>query len=58
MFVDLVIYRDVELTEKLDYSSVVALLGFSLILAIFQAFNGCCSSDCICDNAYLVSKLL
>ena len=27
MFVDVVIYRDVELTEKLDYSSVVAL-GF------------------------------
>uniref|UniRef100_A0A2N9FVM2 Post-GPI attachment to proteins factor 3 n=1 Tax=Fagus sylvatica TaxID=28930 RepID=A0A2N9FVM2_FAGSY len=31
--------RDVELTEKLDYSSAVALLGFSLIIAILRAFN-------------------
>uniref|UniRef100_A0A5B7B235 Post-GPI attachment to proteins factor 3 n=1 Tax=Davidia involucrata TaxID=16924 RepID=A0A5B7B235_DAVIN len=31
--------RDVDLTEKLDYSSAVALLGFSLILAILRAFN-------------------
>lgn len=31
--------RDVELTEKLDYSSGVALLGVSLILTIFRAFN-------------------
>lgn len=31
--------RDVELTEKLYYSSAVALLGFSLILAILRAFN-------------------
>ncbi|GAV61823.1 Per1 domain-containing protein [Cephalotus follicularis] len=31
--------RDVELTEKLDYSSAVALLGFTLILAILRAFN-------------------
>ncbi|XP_023914971.2 uncharacterized protein LOC112026513 [Quercus suber] len=31
--------RDVELTEKLDYSSAVALLGFSLILSILRAFN-------------------
>ncbi|KAK4777284.1 hypothetical protein SAY87_017471 [Trapa incisa] len=31
--------RDVELTEKLDYSSAVALLGFSLILALMRAFN-------------------
>ncbi|KAJ4849456.1 hypothetical protein Tsubulata_013956 [Turnera subulata] len=31
--------RDVELTERLDYSSAVALLGFSLILAIVRAFN-------------------
>jgi hypothetical protein len=29
----------VELTEKLNYSSAVALLGFSLILAILRAFN-------------------
>lgn len=28
-----------ELTEKLDYSSAVALLGFSLIVAILRAFN-------------------
>lgn len=33
------IYRDVDLTEKLDYSSAVALLGYSLILAIIRAFN-------------------
>ncbi|KAL5746226.1 hypothetical protein ACOSP7_027372 [Xanthoceras sorbifolium] len=31
--------RDVEFTEKLDYSSAVALLGFTLILAILRAFN-------------------
>lgn len=31
--------RDVDLTEKLDYSSAVALLGFSLILAILRSFN-------------------
>lgn len=28
-----------ELTEKLDCSSAVALLGFTLILAILRAFN-------------------
>ena len=28
-----------DLTEKLDYSSAVALLGFTLILAILRAFN-------------------
>lgn len=31
--------RDVELTEKLDYSSAVALIGFSLIVSILRAFN-------------------
>lgn len=31
--------RDVDLTEKFDYSSAVALLGFSLILAILRSFN-------------------
>ncbi|XP_057951243.1 uncharacterized protein LOC131146010 [Malania oleifera] len=31
--------RDVDLTEKLDYSSAVALLGFSLIVAILRSFN-------------------
>ncbi|KAK1267843.1 hypothetical protein QJS04_geneDACA013640 [Acorus gramineus] len=31
--------RDVDLTEKLDYSSAVALLGFSLILAVLRTFN-------------------
>lgn len=32
-------HRDVDLTEKLDYSSAVALLGYSLILSILRAFN-------------------
>nr|XP_043616908.1 post-GPI attachment to proteins factor 3-like [Erigeron canadensis] len=31
--------RDVEMTEKLDYSSGAAVLGFSLIAAIMRAFN-------------------
>lgn len=31
--------RDVDLTEKLDYSSAVILLGYSLILAILRSFN-------------------
>ncbi|CAM8957753.1 unnamed protein product [Rhodiola kirilowii] len=31
--------RDVELTEKLDYSSTVALLGFSLLLSIIRSLN-------------------
>ncbi|XP_044506441.1 post-GPI attachment to proteins factor 3-like isoform X2 [Mangifera indica] len=31
--------RDVDLTEKIDYSSAVALLGYSLILAILRCFN-------------------
>ncbi|OMO97933.1 Per1-like protein [Corchorus olitorius] len=31
--------RDVELTEKLDYSSAVAYIGFGLILAIIRAFD-------------------
>ncbi|XP_076953962.1 uncharacterized protein LOC143628196 [Bidens hawaiensis] len=31
--------RDVEMTEKLNYSSAAALLGFSLIVAILRAFN-------------------
>lgn len=31
--------RDVELTEKLDYSSVVAFIGYSLLVAILRAFN-------------------
>lgn len=31
--------RDVDLTEKLDYSSAVALLGFSLILAVLRVFS-------------------
>ncbi|GMH07973.1 hypothetical protein Nepgr_009813 [Nepenthes gracilis] len=31
--------RDVDLTEKLDYSSAVALLGYSLIVAILRSFN-------------------
>jgi hypothetical protein len=32
-------HRDVDLTEKLDYSSAVALLGYSLILALLRTFN-------------------
>ncbi|KAM7250232.1 hypothetical protein ACFE04_022115 [Oxalis oulophora] len=32
-------YRDVDLTEKLDYSSAVALLGGSLIVAITRCFS-------------------
>lgn len=31
--------RDVEITEKLDYSSAVALLGFTLIIAIIRTFS-------------------
>ncbi|KAM5586709.1 post-GPI attachment to proteins factor 3 [Rosa sericea] len=31
--------RDVDLTEKLDYSAAVALLGYSLILAILRSFD-------------------
>lgn len=31
--------RDVGLTERLDYSSAVALIGYSLILAILRSFN-------------------
>lgn len=31
--------RDTDLTEKLDYSSAVAVIGFSLILAILRSFN-------------------
>lgn len=31
--------RDVELTEKLDYSSAVALVGYSLIVAILRTLN-------------------
>ncbi|KAI5582104.1 hypothetical protein POPTR_007G065800v4 [Populus trichocarpa] len=31
--------RDVDLTEKLDYSSAVAFLGYSLIMSILRSFN-------------------
>jgi hypothetical protein len=31
--------RDVDLTERLDYSSAVAVLGFSLVLAILRTFD-------------------
>lgn len=31
--------RGFDLTEKLDHSSSVALLGFSLILAVLRTFN-------------------
>lgn len=38
-FFGLLYCRDVDLTEKLDYSSAVILLGYSLILAILRSFN-------------------
>lgn len=31
--------RDVDLTERLDYFSAIALLGYSLVLAILRSFN-------------------
>uniref|UniRef100_A0A251U167 Post-GPI attachment to proteins factor 3 n=2 Tax=Helianthus annuus TaxID=4232 RepID=A0A251U167_HELAN len=31
--------RDVDLTERLDYFSAIALLGYSLIVAILRSFN-------------------
>ncbi|XP_058085205.1 uncharacterized protein LOC131232750 [Magnolia sinica] len=31
--------RDVDLTEKLDYSSAVALLGYTLIITVLRTFN-------------------
>ncbi|KAJ4757222.1 Post-GPI attachment to proteins factor 3 [Rhynchospora pubera] len=31
--------RDIDLTEKLDYSSAVALLGYALILSLLRTFN-------------------
>lgn len=31
--------RDVDLTEKLDYSSAVAFLGYSLIMSILRSFD-------------------
>lgn len=33
------LYRDVALTERLDYSSATTLAGFSLILAIIRSFS-------------------
>ncbi|OUZ99680.1 Per1-like [Macleaya cordata] len=32
-------FRDVDLTEKLDYSSAVALLGYCFIMSILRAFS-------------------
>lgn len=32
-------YRDVDLTEKVDYSCAVAILGYSLILSILRSFD-------------------
>ncbi|KAH6787888.1 Per1-like family protein, partial [Perilla frutescens var. hirtella] len=32
-------FRNVGLTEKLDYSSIIALFGYSIILAIIRSFN-------------------
>lgn len=31
--------RDMDFTEKLDYSSAVALLGFSLIVSVLRSFS-------------------
>jgi len=31
--------RDVDLTEKLDYTSAVAVLGYSLLVSIMRSFN-------------------
>eukprot|EP00249_Psilotum_nudum_P011715 c23341_g3_i1 orf=256-1335(+) len=31
--------RDMDITEKLDYSSAVALIGYTLILAVIRTFN-------------------
>lgn len=39
MFPFVALCRDVELTERLDYSSATVLAGFSLILAIFRSFS-------------------
>lgn len=39
MYIYFIWTRDVELTEKLDYSSAVALMGFSLIVAILRTFD-------------------
>lgn len=33
------VLRDVDLTERLDYSSAVAVLGFSLIVSILRTFD-------------------
>ena len=38
-FSNLINCRDVELIDKLDYSSAVALVGFSLILTIIRTFD-------------------
>lgn len=33
------VLRDVDLTERLDYSSAVAVLGFSFIVSILRTFD-------------------
>lgn len=33
------VLRDVDITERLDYSSAVAVLGFSLIVSILRTFD-------------------
>ncbi|KAK6947263.1 LOW QUALITY PROTEIN: Per1-like [Dillenia turbinata] len=58
---------DVDLTEKLDYSSVVALLGYSLILAMIRTFNlrteaarvmAAAPFACFYDHTYIFSQHL
>lgn len=39
LYPNFIVCRDVELTQKLDYSSAVAFLGFSLLLSILRSFN-------------------
>ncbi|CAH9097894.1 unnamed protein product [Cuscuta europaea] len=49
--------RDVDLTERLEQSSVVALLGFSLILAILRTFNVCIEAGRVMVSAPIVAFL-
>lgn len=50
--------RDVELTERLDYSSAVALLGFSLIVAILRAFRVRTKSSRVMTSAPLAILIM
>lgn len=37
--INVVYCRDIDITEKLDYSSAVAILGYSLIVSIMRSFH-------------------